>query len=102
MRPLLAVAITMFAAVIGCARAEIRIGTAAPMTGPYSWAGERYQLGAGLAVDDLNAKGGVLGERVELIVGDDFCDPDQAVALARKLVSDRVVFVAGHWCSHAS
>ena len=39
---------------------------------------------------------------MELIVGDDFCDPDQAVALARKLVSDGVVFVAGHWCSHAS
>jgi branched-chain amino acid transport system substrate-binding protein len=35
-------------------------------------------------------------------VGDDFCDADQAVALARKLVSDGIVFVAGHWCSHAS
>jgi branched-chain amino acid transport system substrate-binding protein len=44
----------------------------------------------------------VLGQRVELIVGDDFCDADQAVALARKLASDGVVFVAGHWCSHAS
>ena len=49
-----------------------------------------------------NTKGGVLGQRVELIVGDDFCDADQAVALARKLASDGVVFVAGHWCSHAS
>jgi branched-chain amino acid transport system substrate-binding protein len=44
----------------------------------------------------------VLGQRVELIVGDDFCDPDQAVALARKLVSDGVVFVVGHLCSHSS
>ncbi|MCE3250585.1 MAG: putative amino acid transporter, substrate-binding protein [Geminicoccaceae bacterium] len=72
------------------------------MTGIYAWAGERYQRGAGLAVADLNARGGVLGQTVELIVGDDFCDPDQAVALARKLASDGVVFVAGHWCSHAS
>ena len=72
------------------------------MTGVYAWAGERYQRGAELAVADLNAKGGVLGQSVELIVGDDFCDADQAVALARKLVSDGVVFVAGHWCSHAS
>ena len=55
-----------------------------------------------MAVADLNAKGGVLGQNVELIVGDDFCDPDQAVALARKLVSDGVVFVAGHLCSHSS
>ena len=84
------------------AQAEIRIGVAGPMTGVYAWAGERYQRGAGMAVADLNAKGGVLGQQVELIVGDDFCDADQAVALARKLVSDGVVFVAGHWCSHAS
>ena len=35
-------------------------------------------------------------------MGDDFCDPDQAVAVARKLVSDGVVFVAGHFCSHSS
>jgi branched-chain amino acid transport system substrate-binding protein len=84
------------------AGAEIRIATAGPMTGDYAWFGEQYQRGAGLAVADLNAKGGVLGQRVELIVGDDFCDPDQAVTLARKLVSDGVAFVAGHWCSHAS
>lgn len=84
------------------AGAEILIATAGPMTGDYAWAGERYQRATELAVDDLNARGGVLGQSVELIVGDDFCDPDQAVALARKLVSDGVVFVAGHWCSHAS
>jgi branched-chain amino acid transport system substrate-binding protein len=84
------------------AQAEILIATAAPMTGVYAWAGERFQRGTELAVEDLNAKGGVLGQNVELIVGDDFCDADQAVALARKFVSERVVLVAGHWCSHAS
>jgi branched-chain amino acid transport system substrate-binding protein len=83
-------------------QAEIRIGVAGPMTGANAWFGEQYQRGTELAVEDLNAKGGVLGQSVELIVGDDFCDPDQAVALARKLVSDGVVFVAGHWCSHSS
>jgi branched-chain amino acid transport system substrate-binding protein len=84
------------------AQAEILIATAGPMTGVYAWAGERYHRGAELAVADLNAQGGVLGQRVELIVGDDFCDAGQAVALARKLVSDGVALVAGHWCSHAS
>jgi branched-chain amino acid transport system substrate-binding protein len=84
------------------AAAEILIATAAPMTGVYAWAGERFQRGTELAVENLNARGGVLGQRIELIVGDDFCDADQAVALARKLASDGVVFVAGHWCSHAS
>jgi hypothetical protein len=78
------------------AAAEIRIAVAGPMTGPMAWGGEQFERGAGMAVADLNAKGGVLGQNVELIVGDDFCDPEQAVALARKLVGDRVVFVAGH------
>lgn len=55
-----------------------------------------------MAVADINAKGGVLGENVRLIVGDDGCFPDQAVAVANKLVSDGVVFVAGHNCSHSS
>jgi branched-chain amino acid transport system substrate-binding protein len=84
------------------ADAEILIGVAGPMTGAQAWFGEQYQRGAELAVADLNTEGGVLGQRVELIVGDDACDADQAMALARKLVSDGVVFVAGHFCSHAS
>ena len=82
--------------------ADIRIATVGPMTGDFAWAGERFQRGAGLAVADLNARGGVLGEQVDLIVGDDVCDTEQAVAVARKLASDGVVFVAGHYCSHAS
>ena len=84
------------------ADAEIRIGVGGPMTGANAWFGEQYQRGTELAVEDLNANGGVLGQSVELIVGDDFCDPDQAVALARKLISDGVAFVAGHWCSHSA
>jgi len=72
------------------------------MTGPIAWFGEQYLRAAEMAVEDLNARGGVLGQRVELIVGDDACDPNQAVAAARKLVSDGVVFVAGHYCSHSS
>jgi branched-chain amino acid transport system substrate-binding protein len=99
----LAAAIMLAAALYArTADAEIRIGVAGPMTGANAWFGEQYQRGTELAVEDLNANGGVLGQSVELIVGDDFCDPDQAVALARKLVSDGVVFVAGHWCSHSA
>jgi branched-chain amino acid transport system substrate-binding protein len=90
------------AALAAPAGAEVRIGVAGPMTGAYAWFGEQYQRGAGLAVADVNANGGVLGQSVELIVGDDFCDPAQAAALANKLVSDGVAFVAGHWCSQAS
>jgi branched-chain amino acid transport system substrate-binding protein len=94
--------ISMAALCARAAQAEIRIAMASAMTGPSSWFGEQYQRAAELAVENINAKGGVLGQSVELIIGDDFCDPDQAVALARKLVSDGVVFVAGHLCSHSS
>lgn len=84
------------------ARAEVLVATAGPMSGQYSWFGEQMQRGAELAVADLNAAGGVLGEKIRLIVGDDACGDAQAVAVANKLASDGVVFVAGHWCSGSS
>ena len=84
------------------ARAEVLIGVAGPMTGTNAWFGEQMERGAALAVADLNAAGGVLGEQVQLTTVDDFCDPDQAVAAANKLVSDGVDLVIGHFCSHAS
>jgi branched-chain amino acid transport system substrate-binding protein len=76
---------------------------AAPMTGATNaWFGEQVERGAALAVTDINAAGGVLGQQVRLITVDDYCDPEQAVAAAKKLVSEGVVFVVGHFCSHAS
>jgi branched-chain amino acid transport system substrate-binding protein len=101
---LVAVAIVMFAAALGWpARAEVLIGMAAPMSGATNaWFGEQVEHGAALAVADINAAGGVLGQQVRLITVDDFCDPEQAVAAARKLVSDGVIFVVGHFCSHSS
>ena len=84
---------------ISQARADILIGDASPLTGPLSWVGEQYQRGTELAVEDLNAKGGVLGEQIRVISVDDACDPEQAAAAARKLISDGVIFVVGHVCS---
>ena len=84
------------------ARAEIRIGLAAPLTGPRAWAGEETRAGAQAAVQDLNDRGGVLGESLVTVLVDDFCDPEQAVAAARKLVADGVPFVVGHQCSGAA
>lgn len=84
------------------ANAEILIAGAAPMTGRLSWYGENWERGAGLAVRDINARGGLLGQRVELILGDDYCDPEQAVALARSLVARAAAVVIGHTCSEAA
>ena len=103
MRRFSAVAIVMFAAALGSpAEADILIGVAGPMTGDRAWYGEQMQRGAELAVADINAAGGVLGQQVQLITADDSCDPEQAVAAARKLVSQGVIFVVGHFCSGAS
>ena len=94
------VALTVISA--SSVRAEILIATAGPFTGRNIFRGEQIQHGAELAVADINERGGVLEERVELLIADDACDPEQAVAVAKKLVSDGVVFVAGHTCSHSS
>lgn len=97
------VAVVALAAASFCpARAEVLIGAAGPITGPLSWSGEQMQRGAEMAVADINAAGGILGQQVHLITADDFCDPAQAVDAAQKLIGDRVVFVVGHTCSEAS
>ncbi len=90
------------AASLGSARADIVIATAGPMTGPYAVFGAQMQAGAQQAVKDINESGGVLGEKLVLKVGDDACDPRQAVAVANQLVSQGAVFVAGHFCSGSS
>ena len=77
----------MAAELDGPARADVLIGMAGPITGKEAWLGEQFQRGAELAVAELNAAGGVLGRKVELITADAFCDPEQAVAAARKLAT---------------
>jgi branched-chain amino acid transport system substrate-binding protein len=83
-------------------RAEIVIATAGPMTGQYAVFGDQMKRGAEMVVKDLNAAGGVLGEEVVLKVGDDACDPKQAVAVANQMVNQGVVLMAGHFCSGSS
>lgn len=84
------------------AQAEIAIAAAGPLSGQEKGQGENMRRGAEMAVADLNARGGVLGQRVRLIVVDDACDPEQAVAVANQLVSQRVAMVSGHLCSSCS
>jgi branched-chain amino acid transport system substrate-binding protein len=100
-RALLAAAITLMAHV-GPVHADILIGAAGPVTGPLASLGEHMLAGARQAVEDLNAKGGVLGEKLSLSIGDDQCDPKQAVAVANKLVAEGIAMVAGHICSDAT
>jgi branched-chain amino acid transport system substrate-binding protein len=82
--------------------AEILIGMPGPLTGGMAWFGEQMQEGIGMKVAELNAAGGVLGQQIELLPVDDYCDPEQAIAAAEKLVESRVAAVIGHLCSGAS
>jgi branched-chain amino acid transport system substrate-binding protein len=84
------------------ADAEILIGMAGALTGPNAYQGEQQQQGVEMAIADLNANGGVLGQRLRLISVDDACDGGQAIAAAHKLVAEKVSFVVGHQCSGAS
>jgi branched-chain amino acid transport system substrate-binding protein len=101
-RSFLLAAVVLTVTGVGPAHAEVRIGLAAALTGPMAWAGAESEQGAELGVADLNARGGVLGELIELITADDYCEPGQAVAAANKLVAAAVVAVFGHQCSGAA
>jgi branched-chain amino acid transport system substrate-binding protein len=101
--PLIAAA--AFATAIGASAAKaqnLNIATAGPMTGEYAAFGDQMKHGAERAVQDINAKGGVLGKNLALSIGDDACDPKQAVAVANDFVSKGIIFVAGHFCSGSS
>jgi branched-chain amino acid transport system substrate-binding protein len=84
------------------AAADIVIGFAHPLSGPYAASGGRNRTAVALAIEDLNAGGGVLGQQVRLIEADDACGIEQAVAAARQLIDAGVCFVVGHGCSHSS
>ena len=90
----------------GCSQQQqaetITIGTAGPMTGAEAAFGEQFRRGAEKAVADINARGGVLGKQLTLRIGDDACDPRQAVSVANDMAANGAVFVAGHYCSGSS
>lgn len=81
---------------------DILVSTTGPMTGNYATFGAQMQAGAEAAVADINAAGGVNGNQLKLEIGDDACDPKQAVAVANKLTGQGVKFQAGHFCSGSS
>ncbi|MBF0262978.1 MAG: branched-chain amino acid ABC transporter substrate-binding protein [Magnetococcales bacterium] len=81
----------------------IKIGVAGPLSGPQAAFGEQFLRGAEQAAKDINAKGGINGEMIELVKGDDSCEPKQAVAVANRLVDfEKVAAVVGHFCSSST
>ena len=78
---------------------DIVIGLGGPLTGPYAVSGEQMKRGAEQAVEDINAAGGINGQKLVLKEADDACDPKQAVTIANQFMSSGVKFVIGHYCS---
>ncbi len=97
-----AVALTALVAFGGSAWADILIGVAGPITGPNAAFGAQLQKGAEQAAADINAAGGINGEQIKLVVGDDVSDPKQGISVANKFVADGVKFVVGHFNSGVS
>ncbi|HEU4395125.1 MAG TPA: ABC transporter substrate-binding protein, partial [Planctomycetota bacterium] len=79
--------------------ATVKIGVAGPITGGQAKNGQDLKEGAILAVEDWNAKGGVLGRKIELLVKDDEASDKNATTVAQALVDAGVVGVVGHFNS---
>jgi len=94
------------AALLGCGGGDddntIPIAVVGPVTGQYASFGAQMKNGGEMAVADINAAGGVLGKKLDLKIGDDACDPKQAVAVANQMAGADVRLVAGHYCSGSS
>ncbi len=89
-------------ALSGAAAAQetIKIGVVQPLTGPVAYDGNIYANTVKMLVEDMNAKGGVLGKKIELVIEDGACNPAQSVNAAEKLVvRDKVVALLGAFCS---
>src|SRR5271157_3680898 len=87
-------AVLLCAAAPVLAQETIKIGFFAPITGPVAADGASAKQSVELAAKDVNAAGGIKGKKVELIVYDDRLNPQEAVAIANKLIEkDQVVGV---------
>ena len=80
----------------------LKLGVAGPHSGDLASYGLPTVKAAELVAKEINAKGGILGRQVELLVEDDVCKPEVATNTATKLVSQKVDVVIGHICSGAT
>jgi branched-chain amino acid transport system substrate-binding protein len=98
----LAVALTLGAAAPAAAQQgdPVKIGLIQPLSGPVAASGNYVRMGAEIARDWINAKGGVLGRPVQLVIEDNKSDPKEAATAAEKLiVRDKVPVIVGAWGS---
>jgi branched-chain amino acid transport system substrate-binding protein len=97
-----ALAFLCVAAVAQGAAAKVLIGVAGPTSGPYAALGNDVRRGARLAIERVNAAGGIDGDPLEVVEADDRCTQKDAEEEARRLVASGVVLVVGHPCAGAA
>lgn len=95
----LAISTSLFGSAHVLAADTIKVAIAGPVTGAVAQYGDMQMTGALMAVEQINAAGGVKGQKLEAVKYDDACDPKQAVAVANKVVNDGIKYVIGHLCS---
>ncbi len=86
-------------ALAGTASAQVKFGMAGPITGPSAATGAQMKNGVDQASTDINAAGGILGQKITVQYGDDVSDPKQGVSVANKFAGDGVKFVIGDYNS---
>jgi branched-chain amino acid transport system substrate-binding protein len=86
-------------ALAGTASAQVKFGMAGPITGPSAATGAQMKNGVDQAATDINAAGGILGQKIAVEYGDDVSDPKQGVSVANKFAGDGVKFVIGNYNS---
>ena len=92
-------ALSMAMATAGTAAAQVKFGVGGPITGPSAATGAQMKNGVDQAAIDINAAGGILGQKITVSYGDDVSDPKQGVSVANKFSADGVKFVIGHYNS---
>jgi len=93
----------VFGITTGAMAENIRIGVASPFTGDLAAYGDNIKAGVGLKLKEINDAGGINGQKIELVWGDDLCAPKDAGTVASKFAADKsIVAVIGHLCSSAT
>jgi branched-chain amino acid transport system substrate-binding protein len=95
----LSLALGFAIALAGTATAQVKFGVAGPITGPSAATGAQMKNGVEQAAIDINATGGILGQKITVAYGDDVSDPKQGVSVANKFSADGVKFVIGDYNS---
>ncbi len=80
----------------------IKVGITGPFTGPYADPGSAIRNAGELAIEDINAAGGINGRMLQAVAQDDACDAQQGTQAAEKLLTLGIVAIVGGYCSGAS